>query len=100
MTIALDKVTFTNDFFTIPLPDGSQLVLNKVNEDFLAEEGECIIKSINIEIQTYEGDVFTCPCAIGIGNERMKINTEHKEYEGAVLTPENMAYCTIEVYEN
>lgn len=100
MIVELNKVTFTNDFFAISLPDGSQLILNKVDEDFLADEGECVIKSINIEIQSYDGTVISCPCAIGIGNDRMKINTEHKEYEGDVLTPDNMAFCTIEVYEN
>lgn len=99
MQINLDKVTFINDFFSTMLPDGSMLVLNKVDEDLVAEGAECIIKSVNIEIQDTQGNVITCPCVIGLGNDLMQITTNHKEYEGAVLSPDNMVYCTIEVYE-
>lgn len=98
MIIDLSKVTFNNDFFSTMLPDGSMLVLNKVDEDFLADGEECIVKSINVEIQT-DDSVIACPCVIGLGNELMQINTEYKEYEGKVLNPDNMGYCTIEVYE-
>ena len=99
MIVELSKVVFTNDFFTTMLPDGSLLVLNKVDEDFLAGGAECVIKAINIEIQQTDNTVVSCPCVIGLGNELMQINTEYKEYEGKVLTPENMAFCTVEVYE-
>ena len=99
MQINLDKVTFINDFFSTMLPDGSMLVLNKVDEDLVAEGAECIIKSVNIEIQDTQGNVITCPCVIGLGNDLMQITTNHKEYEGEVLSPDNMVYCTIEVYE-
>ena len=98
MTIDLSKVEFVNDFFTVTLPDGNLLVLNKVDEDFMADDIECIVKAINIEVQK-DGEYVTCPCVIGLGNDIMQINTEYKEYEGEVLTPENMGYCTIEVYE-
>ena len=98
MIIDLSKVNFTNDYFSTILPDGSFLVLNKVDEDFLSDNVECVVKSINIEIQTDE-ETISCPCVIGIGNELMQISTEHKDYEGKVLTPDNMVYCTIEVYE-
>ena len=99
MQISLDKVTFINDFFSTMLPDGSMLVLNKVDEDLVAEGAECIIKSVNIEIQDTQGNVITCPCVIGLGNDLMQITTNYKEYEGVVLSPDNMVYCTIEVYE-
>lgn len=99
MLINLDKAVFTNDFFASQLPDGSLLVLNKVDEDFLSDGAECIIKAVNIEIQDTEGNIISCPCVIGLGNELMQITTRYKEYEGEVLTPENMVYCTIEVYE-
>ena len=99
MLINLDKAVFTNDFFTSQLPDGSLLVLNKVDEDFLSDGAECVVKAVNIEIQDTEENIISCPCVIGLGNELMQITTEHKEYEGEVLTPENMVYCTIEVYE-
>jgi hypothetical protein len=99
MLINLDKAVFTNDFFTSQLPDGSLLVLNKVDEDFLSDGAECVVKAVNIEIQDTEENIISCPCVIGLGNELMQITTEYKEYEGEVLTPENMVYCTIEVYE-
>lgn len=98
MTIELDKVTFTNDFFSTPLPDGSIMVLNKVDESLLSEDVSAEIKAINIEIWDTEETVIKCPCVIGLGNDLMKIETDYKEYEGKVLTPENMGYCTIEVY--
>ena len=99
MLINLDKVEFNNDFASTMLPDGALLVLNKVDEDFLVDEEECIIKALNIEIQTNEGDVISCHCVIGLGNDLMQITTEHKEYEGQTLTPDNMVFCVIEVYE-
>ena len=100
MTISLDKVTFVNDFFTTPLPDGTTLVLNKIDESLLYE-GELVeMKAINIEVQDDEGNAVSCSCIIGLGDNLMKINTDHAEYEGEVLTSENMEYCTIEVYED
>lgn len=100
MVIDLAKVEFTNDLFLASLPNGKTLVLNAVNESLLPvgaiEETE--IKAINIELRDIEGGVITCPVAIGLGNEYMQINTEYKEYEGDVLTPDNMMYCTIEIY--
>lgn len=99
MVVELAKVEFINDFFSTMLPDGSLLVLNKVDEDFLSGNAECIVKSVNIEIQDVQGNVISCPCVIGLGNDLMQITTAHKEYEGEVLSPDNMVYCTIEIYE-
>lgn len=99
MTIELSDKIFINDFFSTMLPDGSMLVLNKVNEDFLIDRGEGIIKAINIEIQDTNDNIIICPCVIGLGNDLMQITTKYKEYEGEVLSPDNMAYCTIEIYE-
>ena len=99
MTIDLSKVVFDNDFFTTKIPDGSLLVLNKVEEDFISEEKECVVKAINIQIQIDEDNVVVCPSIIGLGNDLMQITTNYKEHEGEVLTPENMAYCTLEIYE-
>jgi hypothetical protein len=98
MTIELDKVVFTNDFFSTPLPDGSIMVLNKVDESLLSDDEFAEIKAINIEIWTYDEDVIKCPCVIGLGNDLMEIKTNYTEYEGKVLTPDNMGYCTIEIY--
>ena len=101
MTIELDKVVFDNDIFYMVLPNNRYLVLNTVNESFLAEgeTTECKIEAINVEIRDEEGNYISCPCVIGLGNEYMKINTDHTEYEGEVLTPDNREYCTIEIYE-
>lgn len=99
MIIDLSNAEFTNDFFSTMLPDGSVLVLNKVDEDFIAGDNECIIKAISIEIQDVEDNIISCPCVIGMGNELMQITTKYTEYEGEVLTPDNMGYCTIEIYE-
>lgn len=98
MTIELDKVAFVNDFFSTPLPDGSIMILNKVDESLLSEDMSADIKAINIEVWTYDEEVIKCPCVIGLGNDLMEIKTEYTEYEGKVLTPDNMEYCTIEIY--
>lgn len=98
MLIDLSKITFVNDFFTTMTPDGSLLVLNKIDEALKHEEEEEQIKAINIELQTTE-EAIICPCVIGLGNDYLQIKTNYKEYEGEVLTPENMVYCTIEVYD-
>ena len=100
MTINLKNVEFTNDLFSTILPDGSYIVLNKVDEAFVSDslEGVCEVKAINIEIITTD-EVIQCPRAIGLGNEYMKLETQYPEYEGDVLTPDNMEYCTIEIYD-
>lgn len=100
MTIDLAKVKFTNDFFSTSLPDGSVLVINKVDEDFITGDNECIVKALTIEVQQDEDTIISCPCVIGLSNDLLEIKTAYTEYEGEVLTPENMLYCTIEVYEN
>ena len=100
MTIDLSKTEFTNDFFSTMLPDGSTIILNTVDErlavDGLSEQN---IKCVNIAIEDTDGNYISCPCVIGLGNDILIITTEYKEYEGKVLTPDNMVYCTIEIYE-
>ena len=100
MTLDLAKTTFVNDVFSTTLPDGGTIVLNTVNESVKTvslEERE--IKGLNINIYTVSGEVIDCPCVIGLGNELMQIRTDYKEYEGQMLTPDNMVYCMIEIYE-
>lgn len=100
MTIELDSITFTNDFFSVALPDGSTVIINKVDEDFITEnDDECTVQAITIEVQDLDGNIISCPCVIGMSNDIMEIATKHTEYEGEVLTPDNMGYCTIEIYE-
>lgn len=102
MTIYLDSITFTNDFFDTSTPDNHTLVLNKIDESLKIDDAgtDVPVKAINIELYDAEGEYITCPCVIGLGNEFIKIETKYKEYEGAVLTSDNMKYCTIEVYES
>ncbi len=101
MTIELAKVEFNNDMFVTVIPDGRILVLNKVDESLLpsGETEATPVKAINIEIRSSDGTVITCPSAIGLSNDSLSINTDHKEYEGEVLTPDNMEFCTIEIYD-
>ena len=101
MTIELANVRFDNDIFSTMLPDGSYLVLNKVDENFVAEgfTGECVIKAVNIEIIDVDENSTICPCVIGFSGDKIAIKTDYTEYEGEVLTPDNMVYCTIEIYD-
>lgn len=99
MIINLAETVFENDIFTTILPDGSTMTLNKLNEKLDDGAEGCIIQGINIEIEDTEGNLITCPCVIGMGNELMQIITDYTQYEGEELTPSNMAFCQIEVYE-
>lgn len=99
MTIDLAKVEFDNDFFSTILPDGSILTLNKIDESLAVGSGVLDIKAINIEIQKENEEVVYPPSVIGLGDDTLVIKTDYEEYEGKVLTAENMAFCTIEVYE-
>lgn len=101
MTIDLSKTVFVNDIFSAMLPDGGTIVLNVVNESITssAYTGEQAIKGVNINLFDVNGNEIDCPCVIGLGNDVMQITTEYKEYEGEMLTPDNMMYCMIEIYE-
>lgn len=101
MTIYLDSVTFVNDFYTIGLSDGSSLVLNKLDEVFDTTDGSVTVNRISIERVDYDEDgnelKTLCSSVIGLGDDNIKIETDFTEYEGAILTEENMALCRIEV---
>ena len=101
MIVYLNKIAFTNDFFNTMLPDGSYLVLNKIDESMLADGvTEAVdIKAINVMLVDEEGNITKCPCVIGLENDYLQILTDYAEYEGQVLTSAHMEYCTIEVYE-
>lgn len=99
MNIDLKDIKFTNDIFSTMLPSGDILILNKVEEDFSSIYGESVVRAINIEVHDVDDNIINCPCIIGLGNDIMQIKTDYKEYEGDVLTPDNMEYCTIEIYD-
>lgn len=98
MTIDLSEITFENDFFSIDVFDENTLTLNKIDESLSSDSEAAEINRINIQLTTADS-VVSLPSVIGIDNSYMKINTDYKEYEGKVLTSDNMKYCTIEIYE-
>lgn len=100
MIINLSEVVFENDMFSFGLPDGSTLVMNKIDESLLTEEGEsAVINQVNIEIVNEDGSFTKCPCIIGIDGNETKLNTVYTQYLGKLLNAENIKYCTLEYYE-
>lgn len=102
MTLNLAEIEFSYDFFSTPLPSGNTLIMNKVSESLLTDEGEeAIIESINIIVSLADGtDNVYCSSVIGMENPYFVINTGYPEYSGKVLTADNMKYCTMEIKEN
>lgn len=96
MIIELKDISFTNDFFTTPLPDGSSLVINKIDEDFFADEDEITLDTFNIEVITENTNVL-CSSVIGTGNEFFKLMSDHTEYLGLLLDSKNIQYCYLEI---
>lgn len=100
MTIVLSEVTFENDFFSSTMPDGSTLVLNRIDESMKHDDGSIALNSITILVIDAEtGDNILCSPVIGLGNDRLVLSTEYEEYLGKVLNEDNMQYCTIEIPE-
>lgn len=103
MIIKLSEVVFENDFFSVDLPNGSVLTLNKIDEDIATTGDNVKLDRINLQITSFDEsgneEYTSCPCSIGLGNDILIIETDYPEYEGKVLTSENMRFCTIEVYE-
>lgn len=100
MTIDLSEVEFTYDFFSLPLPDGNTLVMNKIDEDILIDE-EAVINEINIVVALEDGSGnVLCSSVIGMPNDYFTINSGYLEYVGKTLTSDNMKYCTMEIPEN
>lgn len=101
MIIDLAKTEFVNDMFSTMLPNGNYILLNIVDESFAVEgvEEPCTVQAVNIEIIDADGNVISGSNVIGMNSDYMLIKTDYSQYEGAVLTPDNMGYCTIEVYD-
>lgn len=101
MTIDLSEVEFTYDFFSLPLPDGNTLVMNKIDEDILIDEEEAVINEINIVVALEDdSENVLCSSVIGIANDYFTINSDYPEYVGKTLTADNMKYCTMEIPED
>lgn len=99
MIIDLSNAEFTNDFLSFDLPDGGTLVLNKIDESISYDNTLTNIKAVNMQVSYLDGSYIKCPSVIGLGNNLVKIITDYKEYEGKVLTHENMSFCKLEIYE-
>lgn len=103
MIIDLQNITFSNDFFSIDLPQGGTFIINKMDESIKLEGSRSAdIKNLNLFILNYRQDTteqINCTCIIGMGNEYLRVFTDYKECEGQVLTYENMKYCQVELYE-
>lgn len=101
MTVNLSEIEFDYDFFSLPLPDGNTLIMNQVNEDFLANGDETVVKGINIVVALEDGSGnVLCSSVIGMPNDYYTINSGYTEYVGKTLTSDNMKYCTMEIPEN
>ena len=101
MTINLSEVEFVYDFFSLPLPGGNTLIMNKVDEDFLSGDDESVVKGINIVVVPEDGsDNVYCSSVIGMSNDYFTLESGYSEYEGKVLTTDNMKYCTMEISDD
>lgn len=95
MTINLSEIKFEYDFFSLPMPNGDTLILNKVDENIKGT----VIDSINIVVATESGSV-NVPTAIGMKNPYFTLNSNYTEYLGKVLTSDNLQYCYLEISED
>lgn len=100
MTINLSEITFDNDFFETVMPNGKFIILNRINESIATStRGDVAVKTINIAVASEEGEYDNCTSIIGMSCDYYELTSDHKEYEGSPLDEDNMAYCTVEVYE-
>lgn len=102
MTLDLSQVKFEYDFFTLSLPDGSTLIMNSVDEDFISAGGiETVVKAVNLVVVPVDGsDNIPCSSVIGMGNDYFDLSTGYIEYLGKILNTDNMQYCILEIKDN
>lgn len=101
MTINLSEITFSYDFFSLPLPKGNTLIMNLVDECIASDGEETSIKGINIVVALEDGTGNVgCSSVIGMSNDYFTLTSGYPEYMGKVLTSENMQYCTMEIVED
>lgn len=99
MTLDLSQIEFSYDFFSIPLPDGSTLIMNSVDEDFISAGGiETKVKAINLVVVPEDGsENILCSSVIGMENDYFKLTSGYPEYLSKILNTDNMQYCTLEI---
>ena len=100
MTLDLSKIEFVSDFFSVSMPDGSTLILNKISEDFIAGDKNMVVKQINIIVSPFNSEEsIICSSVIGTENDYFKLVSGYAEYLGQILDEDTMKYCTIEIKE-
>lgn len=100
MTYNLDSLTFTNDFCFIELNNGSTIILNMIDEQIGVNGTESDINQISMAVIDTDGEQTRTGSVIGLSNEYYALKTEYKDYEGKVLTKDNIKYCTLEVFDD
>lgn len=100
MTLDLSEVDFSYDFFASTMPSGNQLVLNKIDEDFISSGMETKVNGINIVVELLDTEEsILCSSVIGTSNDYIAVESSHKELQGKTLDTDNMKFCTIEMFE-
>lgn len=100
MTLDLSEVDFSYDFFTSIMPGGNQLVLNKIDEDFISSDMETKVNGINIVVELLDTEEsMLCSSVIGTSNDYIAVKSSYKELQGKTLDTDNMKFCTIEMFE-
>ena len=100
MILDLSEVGFSYDFFTSTMPGGNQLVLNKIDEDFISSGMETKVNGINIVVELLDTEEsILCSSVIGTSNDYIAVKSSYKELQGKTLDTDNMKFCTIEMFE-
>ena len=100
MTLDLSEVDFSYDFFTSTMPGVNQLVLNKIDEDFISSGMETKVNGINIVVELLDTEEsILCSSVIGTSNAYIAVESSYKELQGKTLDTDNMKFCTIEMFE-
>lgn len=100
MTLDLSEVDFSYDFFSSTMPSGNQLVLNKIDEDFISSDMEIKVNGINIVVELLDTEEsILCSSVIGTSNDYIAVKSSYKELQGKTLDTDNMKFCTIEMFE-
>lgn len=100
MTYNLSEAVFDNDFYFLDIADGSTIVFNLVDEQFLSGTEELTINAINIAVITADGSYIDGVNVIGESNDYYSLNTAYTEYLGLPLDKDNIQYCTLEVSDD
>jgi hypothetical protein len=101
-TITLTPDVFENDVFIYTVGTDKYLRFYILNEDYNTSSGSVGVHRVLCELieQTDDGFVgYALPNIVGMSNKVFGISSESLELQGAVLTSENMAFCTMEYYD-